>query len=134
MIRGFSLDYEKCTECMRCMIACSHSKCGTFELGASRIVIRKQWPEIPGIMVCRFDDCIDKPCVDVCPVEAITNEDGCVLIDADTCTGCGLCVEVCPYNAIRQWNDGIAFKCDFCGGDPACVKECVSGALRKKEE
>lgn len=134
MVRGFNIDFEKCTECMRCMIACSRVKQGAVEFGASRVFIHKQWPELPEIRVCRFDDCIDKPCIDACPVEAITNEDGDVRIDPDICTACGLCVEACPYSAIRQWPDAIAFKCDFCDGDPACVKECVTFALQKKEE
>ena len=39
-------------------------------------------------------------CVDVCPLEAISLNDGIAVIDEDTCTKCGLCVNECPTNAI----------------------------------
>ncbi|MDY7010120.1 MAG: 4Fe-4S binding protein [Planctomycetota bacterium] len=39
-------------------------------------------------------------CVDVCPVEAISLNDGKAVIDEDTCTECGLCVDECPEEAI----------------------------------
>jgi len=40
-------------------------------------------------------------CVDVCPLEAISLNDGIAVIDEDTCTECGLCVNECPNDAIR---------------------------------
>ena len=131
---GFEIDESKCTECERCMIACTLEKHGLVNLKLSRIRIIRKWPEYPSINVCRFDDCETKACMDVCPVEAITEKDGYILIDENTCTGCGLCVEACPYDAIYQDDEGIAYKCDFCGGDPACVKECVTGAIKVKGE
>ena len=39
-------------------------------------------------------------CIDVCPLEAISLNDGIAVIDEDTCTECGLCVNVCPNDAI----------------------------------
>ena len=39
-------------------------------------------------------------CVEVCPLEAITLEDGIAVVDEDTCTECGLCVDECPNEAI----------------------------------
>ena len=125
---AFAFDYEKCTECKRCMSACSIVKTEVVQLGQSRIVIDRRWPELPGIGVCRFDDCEGHPCIAACPVEAISNQAGVVLIDRETCTGCGVCVEECSYDAIRMIDD-IAVKCDFCGGDPECVKACVTVAI-----
>lgn len=133
MAVGFFITPEKCTECERCMIACSQVKTGNVRLLDSRISICNRWPEPSEIRVCRFDDCEDHACIGVCPVEAITEDNGMVVIDEDACIGCEACVEACPYNAIRMQDDK-AWKCDFCGGDPACVKECVTGALLKKEE
>ncbi len=132
MAVGFDIDAQKCTECERCMMACSLMKLGYIQLGHSRIIIRRQWPEPPGINICRFDDCEGQPCIEVCPVEAIANRDGLVLIDRDTCTGCEACVDACPHQAIRMDDENLALKCDFCGGEPACVKECVSEALCKR--
>ena len=126
---GFVIDVGRCTECKRCMIACSLVKSGVVRMRSSRIDIRPNWPEVPEIRVCRFENCAGHPCIGACPVSAITEPDGVVLIDADTCIGCGACEAVCPYGAIRI-EDGKALKCDLCGGEPACAAECVTGAIR----
>jgi Fe-S-cluster-containing dehydrogenase component len=128
---GFTFDFQKCTECNRCMGACSIEKTGRIQLRESRIVIGRRWPELPEIRVCRFDDCDGHPCIPACPVEAISNQDGLILIDAETCTGCEACVSECPYDAIAMMGD-VAVKCDFCGGDPACDKACVTAAIVRK--
>ncbi|MBN1837700.1 MAG: 4Fe-4S dicluster domain-containing protein [Spirochaetales bacterium] len=133
MAIGFEIDPEKCTECERCMAACSLAKTGSVALRQSRIRILRRWPRTPGFEVCRFDDCPGQPCIEACPVEAITNRGGIVWIDREACTGCGACTEACPFGAILQDAEGLAWKCDFCGGAPACVVECVTGALTVKE-
>lgn len=125
---GFHIDAGKCTECKRCAIACSLAKSGAVSLRRARIDIVPHWPKVPEIRVCRFEDCAGHPCIGACPVSAIGERDGLVLIDVETCIGCGACERVCPYGAIRLW-DGKAWKCDLCGGDPACVKECVTEAI-----
>jgi Fe-S-cluster-containing dehydrogenase component len=114
------------------MIACSLAKSGAVRMGASRIDIRSSWPKAPEIRVCRFEDCDGHPCIASCPVKAISELDGVVLIDSGACIGCGACEASCPYQAITIEN-GTALKCDLCGGDPACVKECVTGAIRNRE-
>ncbi len=132
---GFDIDEKLCTECLRCLGACSLRKLGRVQPPLARIDVRRQWPEIPEIRVCRFDDCPAQPCIESCPVGAISRDpQGLVLIDRDACTGCRACVEACPYGAIWMEDDGseVAYKCDFCGGSPACVTECVTGALRQK--
>ncbi len=134
---AFAIDPEKCTECERCMGACALVKTGLVRLADARITIERRWPEVPGIHVCRFEDCEGphgqrQPCIPSCPVEAIAKRDGYVLIDREACTGCGACVEECPYRAIRLDGEERAFKCDFCGGHPACVPECVTAALANR--
>ena len=41
-------------------------------------------------------------CVDECPAEAITMEDGVARIDIKKCTECATCVDICPSAAIRM--------------------------------
>ena len=42
-------------------------------------------------------------CVDACPVEAITMEDGGkAKVNPDTCIDCGACVSECPVEAISM--------------------------------
>jgi len=113
------------------MIACSLAKSGAVRMRSSRIDIRPHWPDVPEIRVCRFEDCADHPCIEACPVAAISDSDGVVLIDAESCIGCGACEAVCPHQAIRT-ESGKALKCDLCGGDPACVKECVTAAIQNR--
>ena len=40
-------------------------------------------------------------CVDECPAEAITMEDGIAKVDRKKCTECKTCVDVCPSAAIH---------------------------------
>ncbi len=39
-------------------------------------------------------------CVEVCPTEAISLEDGKAVINEDECVECGVCAEECPEGAI----------------------------------
>ena len=39
-------------------------------------------------------------CVEACPVDAISIQDGKARIDADKCVGCGVCEGECPAEAI----------------------------------
>ena len=127
----FLVDPEKCTECGRCTIVCSIVKEGRIEPLKARIMIERNWPDVPTIAVCRFEDCGGHPCVEACLFDAISVVDGKIYISEEECTGCEICVAACPYDAIRMNDDrGKAVKCDLCGGNPACVPECVTGALR----
>ena len=87
--------------------------------------------------------CEDAPCVTVCPTGASykREEDGIVLVNADTCIGCKLCSWACPYGA-REYDetDGVMKKCTLCvdriyneeipeeSRAPACVTTCPAGA------
>ena len=41
-------------------------------------------------------------CVDECPAEAITMDDGIAKVDRKKCTECKTCVDVCPSAAIHM--------------------------------
>ncbi len=87
--------------------------------------------------------CEDAPCVTVCPTGASykREEDGIVLVNADTCIGCKLCSWACPYGA-REFDphEGVMKKCTLCvdriynpnlpesSRVPACVSACPVGA------
>ncbi|MEZ5648483.1 MAG: 4Fe-4S dicluster domain-containing protein [Alphaproteobacteria bacterium] len=87
--------------------------------------------------------CEDAPCVTVCPTGASykREEDGIVLVNADTCIGCKLCSWACPYGA-REYDEdaGVMKKCTLCidkiynaaleptSRVPACVSSCPTGA------
>ena len=51
-----------------------------------------------------------------------------VNIDKAKCTGCGDCVDVCPVEALSLEN-GKAVVNDECIDCGVCVDECPSGAL-----
>ena len=87
--------------------------------------------------------CDDAPCVTVCPTGASykREQDGIVLVDAESCIGCKLCSWACPYGA-REYDAhaGVMKKCTLCIDRiynenlpqqervPACVSSCPVGA------
>nr|WP_320133520.1 monomeric [FeFe] hydrogenase [uncultured Holophaga sp.] len=95
--------------------------------------------------------CVARPCVNVCPKNAVSVVDGRSCIDQERCIHCGRCAQVCPYNAILYRErpcesacgvnaieadpEGFAEinnqKCVSCG---LCVVSCPFGAIGEKSE
>lgn len=48
---------------------------------------------------------------------------------SDGCVACGACVEVCPVEAISEGNPIYKINPDTCIDCGACVDECPSGAI-----
>ena len=123
--------HEKCTGCRLCELVCSVTHDGVSNPARSRIKVMKWESEglyIP--MTCQ--QCDDAPCMNVCPVKAISRDEdvGFVTVDYDVCIGCRSCVSICPFGAMN-YNaiDKKVFKCDHCGGKPQCVRFCDMKAV-----
>lgn len=157
-------DPKKCIGCRTCEIACvvSHSDTNIFEENSKDIQFN---PRLTVIKTARISapvqcrQCEDSNCAKVCPVDAIKNEDGCLIVDEKLCIGCKTCTMACPYGLIElvtQYKEGkkvyqdrlkrigeeggaedkeriIANKCDLCQGrgqGPACMEVCPTSALK----
>lgn len=95
--------------------------------------------------------CLAHPCVEVCPVKAVSFHDRQSFIDQDACIKCGKCFDVCPYGSIvkneRPCNAAcgvnaitkddqdraviVTEKCVSCG---MCMVSCPFGAIVDKSE
>jgi len=53
-------------------------------------------------------------------------------VEAGRCTGCGLCMEACPVNAISLDDGTAVVDNDVCLGCGVCVRACHTGALTLK--
>jgi formate dehydrogenase iron-sulfur subunit len=85
--------------------------------------------------------CSDAPCVKHCPANALSYNNGWVVVNSDLCIGCGACTTVCPYGAVSVYRadsreplkKNTAYKCDGCTANysdkPACVISCPTGAI-----
>lgn len=131
-------DYIRCTGCRRCEIVCSLHHEGKIWPEASRVRVFMPFPGVEVPHLCA--QCDDYPCVESCPVDALSvdTRTGAVIVDEETCTSCGNCIDACPGKVpyLHPENDKVVI-CDLCGGDPECVKVCTEAgycALRLVEE
>ncbi|UCE15398.1 MAG: 4Fe-4S dicluster domain-containing protein [Candidatus Bathyarchaeota archaeon] len=121
-------DYLRCSGCRKCEIACSLFHENKIWPEASRIRVFMLVPgaEVPHLCT----QCEDYPCVESCPVEAmsVSTDTGAVLVDKEKCTGCSLCINACPGRIPHiHPTEKYAVICDLCGGKPKCVKVCQKG-------
>ena len=131
MAKALYIDYQKCTGCRLCELVCAVFHDGISNPVRSRIRVMK-W-EAEGLYIpMSCQQCQDAPCMNVCPVKAISRDEqlGRVSVDYDICIGCRSCVGVCPFGAM-SFNaiDKQVFKCDLCDGDPQCVRLCEEKAV-----
>lgn len=84
-------------------------------------------------------------CVNVCPVNAISLQDGVAVVDEEKCISCGQCVAMCPQHIISMRPDNAAVEVCCSSTDPGkavkavcaagcigcgiCQKACPSGAI-----
>lgn len=136
------IQYDLCFGCYACEVACKQEN--GLPVGLSWLSVKQIGPrQINGKLMMDFVPmtcmhCSKPPCMDVCPVEAITKrEDGIVLISADLCIGCQACLPACPFGAPQFNTDtDVVEKCNLCmhriekGLSPACAQACPAGAIR----
>jgi formate dehydrogenase iron-sulfur subunit len=159
---GMLFDMTRCIGCQACTVACKEWNDLPATMGEGRLegpslqsvadlgpddwtLIRFseiEWPSAPGGMLFRMrkdscHHCGTTPCAEVCPVGAISvKENGTVLIDQQTCIGCGYCTSGCPFGVPRvDAKQQKAFKCTLCydrtssGMEPACAQACPTDAI-----
>jgi anaerobic carbon-monoxide dehydrogenase iron sulfur subunit len=135
MAKTLYIDYQKCTGCRLCELVCAVFHDGISNPARSRIKVMK-W-EAEGLYIpMSCQQCQDAPCMNVCPVKAISRDEelGRVFVDYDICIGCRSCVTVCPFGAMNfNIKDKQIFKCDLCDGDPQCVRFCEVKAIEYLE-
>ncbi|SCI21737.1 MULTISPECIES: 4Fe-4S dicluster domain-containing protein [unclassified Romboutsia] len=148
-------DSSKCTGCRACELACftKHNKDNNVGYTVGTVEV----PVIPRLYLVKDEDvcmpiqcrhCEDAPCLNTCPVKAISREDGVMVVDNDKCIGCKTCLLACPFGAIdlqTQYKNGkeveqrgidesnkVAYKCDLCKEDItiACINACPNEALK----
>jgi anaerobic carbon-monoxide dehydrogenase iron sulfur subunit len=130
-------EFDLCTGCGSCLLACSNRAAGGYSPRLARLKIFSENENLVNRpLVCT--QCENPFCLHSCPVAAISRSEdtGVVLIDKETCTGCGDCVTACPDNMIQLDKAGKADKCDLCQNEPEplCVKYCVPKALKLVEK
>ena len=54
------------------------------------------------------------------------------VVDANTCTGCGICVDACPVQAITMEGDVAKVDPAKCTGTETCVGACPVDAISMK--
>jgi Fe-S-cluster-containing dehydrogenase component len=132
----FVIDQSRCIGCKACVQACA--ECGTHR-GTSLIHLDEidrgtSTQTVP--MVCMH--CEDPTCAEVCPADAIKqNEDGVVQSSLKPrCIGCSNCVLACPFGVPKyEVARDQMMKCDMCydrtsvGLKPMCASVCPSEAL-----
>ena len=118
-------DYERCTGCRRCELACSMHHEGWWWPEASRVRVFMPFPGVEVPHLCA--QCDDYPCVASCPVDALSVDERttAVLVDREACTSCGNCIDACPGKVpFLHPRDNKSTICDLCVGEPECVKVC----------
>lgn len=136
---ALKVEEEKCWGCKACEVACKQENRAPDGVRLIRISedgpcqIGGRWHFVFRANRCRH--CQEPVCAAACPADAIsTRADGVVVLERDTCSGCGACIAACPYDAIT-FDDaaGIAAKCNLChhrldnGLLPACADNVCLG-------
>src|SRR4030042_6394527 len=114
MAKVLFINYEKCTGCRQCELVCSVQHTGASNPSRANIHVVK-WEHEGFYLPVVCQQCVDAPCLNVCPKKAISREEDSnrVIIDYDRCIGCRACVVACPFGAMGFDSiDQKVIKCD----------------------
>ena len=129
-MKRLTIDETHCTNCRICELVCAARHQGVYNPVQSRIrKISFGIPEVTETIVCK--QCVNAPCAQACPVEALAVSDEIVEYNEERCIGCQKCVKACPYNAMffRKETRKV-FKCNLCGEkEPKCMESCPKGVI-----
>jgi Fe-S-cluster-containing hydrogenase component 2 len=124
-------DFSKCSGCRKCEIACSLHHENRIWPEASRVRVFMLVPGADFPHLCT--QCKNYPCVRACRFKALSvdRKTGAVVVNNDSCIGCGKCIEACPGRVPHMHPaEKRILICDLCKGDPECVKVCQEGGWR----
>lgn len=129
--------WEECRGCNLCMMACSRHHFGKVNPELSAIKVYQFYPGPMSIPVtCSY--CLDRPCVEACPCDALyydaenallrVNREECLGVD---CSACALACQEKRSGAIHFYPPeyDFAIVCDQCDGAPQCVTFCPFDCL-----
>lgn len=135
MAKILQMDYEKCTGCKSCELACSLKHAGECNPLRSRIYNFVFLEEGFNISITCLQ-CDEPFCAEVCPANAIVRKEntGAVVVIRERCVGCKICTLACPFGNIAYYSlESKVAKCELCDGEPECVAFCTTGALEYAE-
>lgn len=122
--------HGNCSGCRTCQLACALENFQQTRPALAVLRIQGLFPAPGEYRIHLCDQC--GICAEVCPVDAITADNGVYRIGADECIQCLQCVDACPHGVMRIDSEKeMPLKCTMCG---ACVEACPRQAILWVEE
>ncbi|PID77451.1 MAG: (Fe-S)-binding protein [Deltaproteobacteria bacterium] len=118
---------DQCIGCHSCSLACARLVHKQISWNHAGIRIRSSGGLSTGFTADKCAACNPAPCAEVCGSQALSQRrGGGVMVKKNLCTKCGRCLEVCPVDAIYQDDDGAIYVCIHCGRCVAfCPQDCL---------